>query len=106
MIVVISCRLLGDTLELSRGFAPRSQSTRNKESVTSQGAVEPAFRHETIFGRRRNHPETKRRLWTLEISKCGLGLRTSFMVELAALVIGLFSVGIFAAHAFDAFHAQ
>jgi hypothetical protein len=29
-----------------------------------------------------------------------------FMVEVAALLIGLFSAGIFVAHAVDAYHAQ
>jgi len=28
------------------------------------------------------------------------------MVELVAILIGIFSIGIFAAHAIDAFHAQ
>jgi hypothetical protein len=67
--------------------------------------VEPPFRDETIFRTRRNHPETKQRLWTF-IRLCGLCVRMSFMVELAAILIGLFSVGIFAAHAIDAFHAR
>jgi hypothetical protein len=30
----------------------------------------------------------------------------SVMVELVAILIGIFSVGIFAAHAIDAYHAQ
>src|ERR1700757_4582631 len=96
----------GDTLGRPRRFAPRRQKPADKESVTCSGRGNRPFGDETIFGARRNHPETKRPLSTLNVSRCGLGLRTSFMVELTALVIGIFSVGIFAAHAIDAFHAQ
>ena len=38
--------------------------------------------------------------------ECGLGVRVSAMVEVAAILIGIFSVGIFLAHAVDAYHAQ
>jgi hypothetical protein len=96
----------GDTLGRPRRFAPRPQKPADKESVTRRGPWNRRFRDETILGARRNRPETKRRLSTLDISRCGLGLRTSFMVELTALVIAIFSAGIFAAHVFDAFHAQ
>jgi hypothetical protein len=38
--------------------------------------------------------------------QCGLGVRMRTMVELAALLMGLFSAAIFVAHAVDAYHAQ
>jgi hypothetical protein len=77
----------------------------DKQSVTWSD-VEPERRDETIFWQRRNHSETNRRLSTLITSRCGLGMRTSFMVELVAILIGVFAAGIFAAHAIDAYHAQ
>jgi hypothetical protein len=40
------------------------------------------------------------------VISCGLGARTSAMVELAAVVMGLISAGIFVAHAVDAYQAR
>jgi hypothetical protein len=37
---------------------------------------------------------------------CGLDARTSPMIEVAAVVMGLVSAGIFVAHAVDAYRAQ
>ena len=36
----------------------------------------------------------------------GLGVRMSAMIEVAAVLMGLFSVGIFVAHAVDAYQAH
>jgi hypothetical protein len=38
--------------------------------------------------------------------QCGPGVRVSVMIEVAAVLMGLFSVGIFVAHAVDAYQAH
>ena len=41
-----------------------------------------------------------------EHHQCGLGVRMKAMVELAAVVMGLVSAGIFVAHAVDAYQTH
>jgi hypothetical protein len=61
---------------------------------------------ETIFGMRRNHPETGELLPRLCVVSVGWASGTATMIEIAAILIGVFSAGIFLAHAVDAYHAQ
>jgi hypothetical protein len=60
---------------------------------------------ETILKGRRNRPETNQWL-SIGIGQCGPSVGMSAMVEIAAVLMGLFSACIFVAHAVDAYQAQ
>ena len=45
-------------------------------------------------------------VYRLVMYPCGLDARTSVMIEVAAVVMGLVSAGIFVAHAVDAYRAH
>jgi hypothetical protein len=45
-------------------------------------------------------------VYRFDMYPCGLDARTSAMIEVAAVVMGLVSAGIFVAHAVDAYRAQ
>jgi hypothetical protein len=45
-------------------------------------------------------------VYRLDLYSCGLNARKSAMIEVAAVVMGLVSAGIFVAHAVDAYRAQ
>jgi hypothetical protein len=60
---------------------------------------------ETILKGRRNRPETNQWL-SIGVGQCGPSVGMRAMVEIAAVLMGLFSACIFVAHAVDAYQAQ